>query len=486
MEPTTSPEFVGRQAELSILEAAFRSREAELVAVIGRRRVGKTFLVRQAYRGKICFEMTGLQHGGKTEQLRNFSYQLAAFAGSDFPLEVPQDWQAAFQLLISYLKVKDLAQHRAVLFFDEIPWIATPKSGFLEAFGLFWNSWAVQQNLVIVICGSAASWMINKVVNHKGGLYNRITKRIFLKPFHLRETEEFLQRRGIRMDRYQLLQVYMAMGGIPHYLKELAPGKSAVQNIDDICFAENGLLNAEFDNLYLALFEAAERHVSIIRALAVVRSGLARKELLQAAGLSDGGGSSKVMEELISSGFITGYYDFKKKRRNIRYRLTDEYSLFFLKFIEPRRNEGRGTWQRLSQTQTWKSWSGYAYEGVCLKHIRQLKAAMGIDGLYAEASTFYQRGAAQLPGVQIDLLLDRNDHVINLFEIKFYNGSYVLDKATALAIRQKMGLFAAASNTRKQLQVTLVTTFPILENEHSRGLIDQALTMDDLFREVEV
>lgn len=474
-------EFVGRERELAALERAAATNEAEMVAVIGRRRVGKTYLIRRAYHENIVFEMTGLQHATKDDQLQNFSDQLTAYSNSPLPIEKPKNWQAAFQLLIRY--IEGLASDRKqVVFFDELPWISTPRSGFLSAFGLFWNSWASRKNIVIVICGSAASWMINKVVRNTGGLYNRITKRIHLKPFNLAETSEFLQSRNVRMDHYQTLHLYMAMGGIPHYLKEVVAGKSSVQNIDEICFADSGLLHSEFENLYYALFEEADRHIKIIRALASVRKGLNRKEIIVTTKLPDGGGTTKVIDELASSGFITGYYDFGKKRKDITYRLTDEYSYFFLKFIENRRNEGRGSWQRLSQTQTWKSWSGYAYESICLKHIGQMKQALRIGGVYSEASTYTHRGDATVPGVQVDLLIDRNDHIINLCEIKFYNTDFLLDKGVADALRKKYGLFQAATKTRKQVQVTLITTFPLIENEHSRSIVDQTINMDALFK----
>jgi|AntRauTorckE5430_2_1112549.scaffolds.fasta_scaffold07563_3 hypothetical protein len=473
-------DFVGRIPELAMLERALTSAEAEMVAIIGRRRVGKTYLIRRAYERHMVFEMTGLQHGAKRVQLRNFADQLRAYSGSSIPLETPHNWQAAFQLLIHHLESL-VSSEKQVIFFDEVPWIATPRSDFLSAFGLFWNSWASRKSVVVVICGSAASWMINKVVKNRGGLYNRITKRVFLKPFNLAETEHFLVSRGVRMDHYQILQVYMAMGGIPHYLKEVVPGKSAVQNVDDICFAEGGLLSSEFENLYFALFDDAARHIAIIRELEKVRKGLTRKEILKTVGLPDGGGATRVIDELSSSGFITGYYDFGKKRKGIRYRLTDEFSHFYLKFIEVHRNDGRGSWQRLSQTQRWKSWSGYAFENICLKHVNQIKEALRIGGVYSEASGYFHPGSPAVPGVQIDLLIDRNDHVINLCEIKFYNADFLLDKAGMEAIRSKMSLFKAATNTRKQLQNTLITTFPLTENQYSRGVIDQNITMDDLF-----
>ncbi len=474
--------FIGRKEEKATLHRALTSAEAELVAVIGRRRVGKTFLVRTIYREQLAFEMTGLQRAPKTEQLQNFVNRLNAFARPVLPLPAPDNWLAAFQLLIDWLETR-VGEERIAVFLDELPWMATPRSGFLRAFGYFWNSWASQQNVVVVICGSAASWMIQKVVRNKGGLYNRITRRIYLKPFNLYETQTFLASRNVRMDHYQILQLYMAMGGIPHYLKEIEGGKSAVQNIDRICFAPEGLLNNEFSSLYPALFDNADQHIKIIRALAEIRQGVSRQELIAAAKLPNGGGTTKVLDELLASGFVSTYYTFGKRRKDARYRLTDEYSLFYLKYIEDKRNEGAGTWQRLSQTQTWQSWSGYAFESICLKHIVQIKQALGIDGIYSEASTYSVQGDKTITGFQIDLVLDRNDHVINVFELKFYRDNLLIDKGYADKLRKTVSLFRAATRTKKQLHLTLLTTFPIIENQYSRGLVDQALTMNVLFRD---
>ena len=363
---------------------------------------------------------------------------------------------------------------------DELPWMSTHKSGFLRALGWFWNSWAVKKNVVVVICGSAASWMIQKVVRDRGGLHNRITRRISLEAFNLAETEKFLKLKSPNIDKYQILQIYMAMGGVPHYLKEIEAGKSAVQNIDEICFSKNGLLQHEFSLLYPALFENSEEHIKIIRTLASKRKGLTRKDIILFGKLADGGNTSKVIEELVHSGFVTPYYTFGKKKRNLLYRLTDEYTLFYLKFIEKNRAQGVGTWQKLSQTQTWKSWSGYTFEGIGLKHVTQIKKALQIGGIYSEASVMDYSGTDELPGFQIDLLIDRNDHVINLCELKFHKENFILTKAYAEEVRSKVAAFKLATKTKKQIFLTFLTTFPILENKHS-SLVDQKLTMEVLF-----
>jgi uncharacterized protein len=472
--------IVGRQAELAVLEKAYQSNEAEMVAVFGRRRVGKTFLVRAAYVNKIGFEMTGIQNGSVREQLQHFTDRLNYHARPILPFSAPRNWQEAFRMLIIFLESQSKGE-KTVVFLDEFPWLAAQKSEFLRAFGLFWNSWASQNNVVIVICGSAASWMITNVVRDKGGLHNRITRRIHLLPFHLHETELFLKSRGIKLDRYQLVQIYMAMGGIPHYLKEVEAGKTALQNIDQICFSPQGLLREEFVQLYPALFDRAENHIRIVRALATTWQGMSRAEILKQTDLADGGSTSDTLEELVNSGFVATFYAFGKKKKEMRYRLTDEFSLFYLQFIEDKRSEGAGTWERLAQTPLWKSWSGYAFESICLKHVPAIKKALGLSGIYTEASAYYLKTSDFGRGIQVDLLLDRNDQAINLFEIKFYQSPFVVTKEQADEFRLKTAIFKAATHTNKQVFFTLLTTFPVVPNEQSLGSVDIALDMNCLF-----
>lgn len=452
-----------------------------MVAVLGRRRVGKTFLIRSVYEGKIYFEMTGVQNGSTIEQLQHFTDRLNYHSRPLLPYRSPANWQEAFQMLIIYLEAQ-MVSEKAVVFLDEFPWIAGQKSDFLRAFGLFWNSWASQKNVVVVTCGSAASWMITHVIRDKGGLHNRITKLIHLQPFTLYETEQFLKSRSVNLDRYHILQIYMAMGGIPHYLKEVEGGKTAAQNIDQICFSPQGLLREEFLQLYPALFENAENHIRIIRSLASTWQGMTRQEILTQTGMGDGGNTTRTLEELVNSGFIAAYYSFGKKKKGLRYRLTDEYSLFYLKFIEEKRSEGAGAWERASQTQSWKSWSGYAFESICLKHVPAIKKALGIAGLYTEASAFYLPKSDFGRGIQIDLLLDRADRAIHIFEIKFHQTPFVLNKSQADDLRLKTAIFKSATATNKQVFVTLLTTFPLQPNPHSIGVVDNTLDMDCLFQ----
>lgn len=472
--------FIGRKKELEILRKALQSDESEMVAVIGRRRVGKTFLVRTAYAEHLAFEITGIQNASTVEQLKNFAIRIRDFFGEKSLKTTPRNWMDAFELLMRLLD-QNQKPEKIVLFFDELPWLSTHKSGFLNALSFFWNSWATRRNVIIAICGSAASWMIQKVIYHKGGLHNRVTKRIDLQPFNLQETEDFLLSRQVRFDRYQMLLLYMAMGGIPHYLKEIESGKSAVQNIDTICFSNTGLLRDEFSKLYPALFEHSDNHIAVVRALAQKWKGMSRQEIATTARLPNGGGLSGVLEELVGSGFVGSYYPFGKKKKDTLYRLTDEYSLFYLQFIETNRTPGKSVWTSLSQTQAFKSWSGYAFESICIKHLPQIEKALSIMGVHSEASGFIHRGNSDYPGLQIDLVLDRKDHVINLFEMKFYNEPWAISKSEALSLREQIVRFKALTKTNKQIFLTAVTPFGLHKNEHCLGLIDSEVMMDDLF-----
>ncbi|NRB50622.1 MAG: AAA family ATPase [Saprospiraceae bacterium] len=478
-------QLIGRKEEIAVLENALKSTTAEMVSVIGRRRVGKTFLINQIYEKHIAFSISGTQNTPLKEQLGNFAYLLNEYANSTIAYKTPDSWQEAFQMLITYLKEKTVkSKEKIVVFFDELPWLATPRSGFLRSFSFFWNNWAVRQNIVVVICGSAASWMIQKVVHHRGGLYNRITQRIFLEPFDLSETELYLKSRNLHFEKYQIVQLYMAMGGIPHYLKEISKGKSATENINRICFSKGGLLRDEFLNLYPSLFANADRHIAIIRALAKKKQGLTRQQIVEATNVPEGGSIQRVLQELEQSGFIAVYRPYKRKKKEKLYRLIDEYSLFYLQFIESNEFEGGDTWNLLGQTPAIKAWSGYAYESICLKHLPQIKKALGIEGIQSTSASFFKKGTKTEKGTQIDLLLDRNDQVINLFEIKFSNQLFSISKAYFENLSDKVSIFRATTKTRKQLFLVFITTFGLTENQYSSGIVARSLTLDDLFREV--
>ena len=469
--------LVGRENEISILKEALLSDESEMVAVVGRRRVGKTFLIQSIYQKHINFEITGSQNASLKEQLINFTHQLQLFSKSTIAVSPPASWTEAFHQLSTFLESKKYKQKK-VIFIDELPWLASHKSNFLSALAYFWNNWATKRNIVMVICGSAASWMIEKVVHNKGGLHNRITKLISLQPFTLAETRDYLLSRKVNLNLYQIAQLYMVMGGIPHYLKEIAPGKSAAQNIDSICFSSNGLLRDEFLKLYPSLFDKASNHISIIRAIASKWKGISRKEILDISKMPDGGSITKYLRELSQSGFISNYLPFGKKKKETLYRLTDEYSLFYLKFIEKMRKQ---TWNNLSQLPKWKNWNGYAFENLCLKHNLEIKNALGISGVYSEESSYFYKGDVDSSGFQVDLLIDRQDQVINLCEIKFAEAEFSIDKAYAKKLRERVALFKEKTRTRKNIFLTFISSYGVKPNINSIGLIENEITLAALF-----
>ncbi len=472
--------LTGREREKKLLREAMDSGSPELIALFGRRRVGKTFLIRKYLAKEIAFEFVGTRNAKLSVQLKNFNRALGETAGNINLYKIPDNWPDAFDQLSNYL-VPKLAAGKSVVFLDEVPWLCTHKSGFIEAFDHWWNSWGNKQsNLVVVICGSAASWMIEHVVNDKGGLHNRVTRKIRLLPFKLKETEEFLHARNINMDRYQVLQLYMVMGGVPYYLKEVKKGESSAQSIDRICFTKDGFLKDEFDNLYHSLFDNATKHLAVVRALATNNSGMTRNEIIKAAGLSSGGTVTGILQELIESGFVTEWQPYDKKSKDTIYKLADEFTHFYLKFMEKNRASGEGTWQNMATGQAWKSWSGVAFERVCLKHIPQIKNTLGISNVNTEASAW-----RHLPktgkGAQIDLLLDRKDFVINISEMKYSESEFVIDKGYAGELENKKDVFKDQTKTKKSLYLTLVTTFGIKDNDYAKRLVQNSITMDALF-----
>ncbi|HRI62272.1 MAG TPA: ATP-binding protein, partial [Saprospiraceae bacterium] len=440
--------MTGRNTETEVLRQAFESKKPELVAVLGRRRVGKTFLVRSFFEGKVDFEMVGLKNGTKEQQLRNFAYSLKEAKRASDLGQVPADWLEAFHQLKEYLETMNAPERKKVVFIDELPWIATRKSDFLTGFGYFWNSYASRSNIIVVICGSATAWMISKILNDRGGLHNRVTRRIHLQPFSLSETEAYFQDREITFDRYQILLLYMALGGIPHYLDQVTGGKSAVQNIDEICFHPMGALRTEFGNLYSSLFAHPEKYEAVVAALSSSWKGLNRTEILSVTQTKDGGWLTTMLQELELSGFLSAYVPFGKKKKDTLYRLTDYYSLFYLKFIQHIPASEAGHWDTLSQTQSWKSWSGYAFENVCLQHIEKIKQALGISGIHTRQYSFWAKGDDENEGAQIDLLIDRSDNTITLCEMKFYNDDVVLNKEAAKKLRRRIGTFRRVSGTK--------------------------------------
>lgn len=469
-------EIFGRSEELDILQDTIDSRESEFLAIIGRRRTGKTFLIKNFYKDKIVFNLTGFQNGTMANQLANFAKEMSIRQKKK--VETPKNWQLAFWELTRYIKTLD-RKKKKVIFIDELPWLNTAKSGCIIHLGYFWNSFANwENNTILVISGSASSVIINKVFKDRGGLHNRVTKRIYLEPFTLYETKNYLQSRGVKMDFYQLTTLYMAIGGIPHYLKEINKGRSAAQCIQELFFTNQGLLKGEFENLYHALFTNADSCIPIIEALAKSTYGLTRTQLLHAAKVPNAGSTTRILTQLIECGFVEYLLPRGVRSNKGKYLLIDLYSRFYLRFVQ---NKRINHWMSIANTPQWYSWAGYAFEIVCLMHIEQIKKALGINGISSYHSTFHLKGDDKTKGAQLDLIIDRRDLCINLCEIKFTSKKYSMTKSEADNLRHKVFALERQLPVRKIIFPTLITTYGCTRNMYYLGIITNEVTLEGLF-----
>jgi AAA+ ATPase superfamily predicted ATPase len=475
-------EIIERYREKSRLNEISASEQAAFLVVFGRRRVGKTFLIREHFSKNIVFDFTGSFEVGLGTQLQNFFNVYLSVSKGQKETTAPRDWNQAFLFLASYLEALKPRKNKVVVFLDEMPWMDTPRSGFLQALEYFWNQYGSRMpNLLLVACGSATSWMQKKLLQARGGLHNRVTHRIHLHPFTLAETEAYCKYKKLRLSRYQILQIYMALGGIPFYLNELKKGRSAIQAIDEICFQKNGLLNSEYNYLFASLFRNPDNHIAIVETLAAHPQGLSRNEIKKHSNLPEGGTINRVLEELDLSGFISKHQPFQKKKKDTMYKLADLYSLFYLKFIRTKKSNGEGTWISLTNTGTYRAWCGYAFENICMQHIDQIKKALGIAGIYSETSAWKFSGNDELSGAQIDLLIDRKDQVINLCEAKFTEKEFVITKDYAQKLRNKRVIFEQHTKTKKAAFTTLLTTYPAIQNKYYIDEIQFEVSMDALF-----
>lgn len=469
--------LIGRDKEHSRLLAHAKSSKSEFVAVYGRRRVGKTYLIRETFGQDFAFYFTGLADVDMPTQLTQFHVALQTYGQSiGFAPSQAGDWFQAFAQLKEYIEHLDRhggGTDKKVIFLDELPWMDTPRSKFLSGIEHFWNSWAsARKDILLIVCGSAASWMIKNLIKNKGGLHNRITDHIRLHPFTLNETEQMLEQNGLILDRYQTTILYMAFGGIPFYIDRIKKGKSAMQNINDLCFGKDAPFRFEFNMLFASLFNKHERHMTIVKALAAKGKGLSRSEIIAATKMSDGGGISRLLDELEESNFIRKYKFFG--RRAYTYQLIDLFSLFYLRFMQESDMTDELYWTNKVDTPSFYTWAGLAFEKVCLQHVPQIKHALGISGVQTSVSTWQSAEA------QIDLVIDRKDHVINLCEMKFSIHPFTIDKKYAANLTNKMTTFRAATKTRKSLFLTMVSTYGATNNTYW-GMIQNEITIDALF-----
>ena len=476
-------EIIGRKSEMTELKRYYKSGRAEFVAVYGRRRVGKTFLIDEMFHDNMVFHHTGLspydrqRRVSTKDQLQNFYFSLIRHGMEG--IDQPKSWMEAFFLLERFLETTNNGS-RQVVFIDELPWMDTARSGFLTALEAFWNGWGnTRHNLMLIVCGSATSWMLDNLINNKGGLYGRLTGELKLSPFTLKECEEFYLSRGIKMSRYNVTQAYMILGGIPYYMNFFNPSLSLAQNVDALFFARHAKLGDEFNRLFNSIFDHAEESMNIIRTLGMRHAGYTRQEISDKTGIHPNGEFTKMLKALIGSDFVTKYVPFGASPREEHYKLTDSFCWFWLHFKEGKQISQEDYWQHHLRESEISSWRGIAFEEVCLQHIRQIKQALQIGAVSSTESSCIVRGDGESEGMQIDLVIDRNDDVVNLCELKYSKSPYVVTQAYANRLNAR--LVAMEKSTRsKTFLLTYVGSSPLAENEYA-DVFPCQITLDDLF-----
>jgi AAA+ ATPase superfamily predicted ATPase len=473
-------DIIGRERERRALARLENSKKPEFVAVYGRRRVGKTYLIAEHFANKFTFSVTGVSDESRKVQLRAFHAALSKYFKGDIP--VPADWFEAFGLLEERIE-QDHTHGRKVLFIDEMPWLDTPRSGFLSALEHFWNAFASKRpDILLIVCGSAASWIIKNLIDNYGGLHNRITETIVVEPYPLCDCEAFYRSRGVAMNRQQIAEAYMILGGIPFYMDAMDKMFGLNQNIDLLLFEKNAKLRGEFDRLYHSLFRKADNHIRAVETLSKNGAGMTRQELSAAVGISDGGGLTKVLAELEACGLIAGSPDIRKRRNGEYYKLVDFFSLFYFRYLKAGKRRGAPHfWTNYLSDPAHRAWCGYAFERLCMAHIRQIKQKLGIAGVITETYAF--RSSAKKGGAQIDLLIDRRDGTINLCECKYTGRPYELTEKDANDLERKKDVFLKETGTKKSIHITMITANGLVQNAY-RNNIQSEITLDDLFQPV--
>lgn len=483
--------LVGRSREIATLKSLLKSKKAELLAIYGRRRVGKTFLISSFFSNKgIYFEMTGIKGGKCSQQIQAFIRRLR-FAFKDLQIDFPpKNWFEAFELLEQAIEsVKKSC--KIILFFDEFPWMDTHKSDLLKAFEYLWNSYLSRDSRIIaVICGSSVSWMIKKIIHNKAGLYGRLTSQIRLRPFTLKEIEEYFVTNNIQLDRKQIVELSMALGGIPKYLSYVESGKSAAQNIQKLCFTPGAPLTTEFQTLYESLFDNHYMHVQIIELLAHSTIGLTVSQISKKLSKEKGGNLSRALKELIASNFVQFVPFYGRKTREGRYRIVDEYSYFYLNWVQDSmynydESISQSFWIQQQSSSKFRSWAGYMFESICFKHIRQIVKALELTVVADKASywSYTPSKNSNDQGGQIDLVIDRTDQCINLCEIKFWKSEFTISDTIAQKLNERRGIFQDITKTRKTIFNTLITPYGARINKNYLSSVDKQLNLDALFLE---
>jgi AAA+ ATPase superfamily predicted ATPase len=469
--------MVGRKKEQQLLHELALSGESEFVVVYGRRRVGKTFLIRETFGNEFFFTYTGIANVNAEQQRTEFTKSLRekGWTPKGGGAETLSTWFDAFDALQSLI-IKQKSKERLVIFIDEMPWMDNKKSDFVSALEHFWNGWASgQKNIMLIACGSAASWITKKIFRNKGGLYNRVTRQIALEPFTLAECSEYYASKGIAMNTQDIIESYMIFGGIPYYLRLFEKRYSLSLNVDRICFEKAAPLRDEFGRLMDTLFDNPAKHIQILETLNKKKQGLTREIISCLIDFGNGGNLTRILLDLEECGFIRKIKPFGSKKNNTLYYLADPFVAFYLTFI--RNAESENFWSSYLDNAGHRAWSGFAFEQVCLAHINQIKKALGISGIHTNSVSWISRGNGK--GAQIDLVIDRADKVINICEIKFAKGPFEIDRSYEAALREKIEIFRNTTKTLKALHLTMITTYGVKPGKYA-GIVQSEVTMDEL------
>lgn len=474
--------MIGREIERNKLQKAIDRNRAQIAVVYGRRRVGKTFLVNEFFANNFAFKHTAVspetvtsQKGLLLTQLREFHYSLRQYGLSD-DIPCPKSWGEAFHLLQELLDGKADGNNQ-VIFIDELPWMDTSRSGFLPAFEHFCNDWCLaRKHVKLIICGSATSWIVDEMLESKGGLYDRVTTPIYVRPFSLGECREYFRSEGFHLDEYDIVLAYMAFGGIPFYLSQFDNDLSVARNIDAILFGKDAILSGEFDKLFKSQFESPELMKSIVVAVGGKRSGLTREEIIKALKASSGGTFSNALAALEKSRLITSYNPFGNEVT--RFRLSDPFCCFYLHHVKG--NEGHsGYWQNNFNSAAMNVWLGLSFEQVVFSHIAQIKHSLGISGVDTNEYSWIV-DSPDGGKSQIDMIIDRADRVVNMCEIKFSKDDFTVDANYARTIQSRIDKVSEYKANRRSVISVLITTYGLKRNSYS-DRFQKVITMDELF-----
>ena len=469
--------IIGRREEIRELEKCEKSKKSELVCVYGRRRVGKTYLVEQSFANLFAFRATGVESGNTRTQLKSF-YQRLVEAG-DTERRVPQDWFEAFSRLERILAAENIRRSihgKRIVFFDEFPWFATPRSDFLEAFGEFWNRCGTAQgDFLFIICGSATSWIIKNILEDTGSLYNRVTSQIFLRPFSLRETELYMESRVFGWSRRQIVECQMIFGGLPYFFDLLNPDESLTWNINALIFKPHALLRHESKKLLEATLKKSPAYNDILKCLSSHYYGMQKNACFASLDISQGT-FSRAVEDLIKCGYVHESVDRYSKGHPLRLQLIDPFLLFHYNFLEKGYSETTRFEDFKSDTGRYNNWRGHAFEILCMYHIDHIKNALGISGVRTNSYAW----VSEKNEAQIDLVLDRDDGIVNICEEKYTDTAFAVSAEYEERLLKKMDIYRAETKTKKALKIVMICTENLAGTANTEH-ITRVLTLDDLF-----